>query len=65
MRTTSSGLKDRMKAFENNKNSNLVRRETVTAGERASDIKSRISGWGRHADADDKVPNVEAIRICR
>merc|ERR1719434_585451 len=32
-KTTSSGLKERMKAFESNNRSNLVRRETVTAGE--------------------------------
>ena len=42
-----------MKAYQNNKNSNLVRRETVASGERASDIKSRIMGWG--CQKDDKV----------
>jgi len=51
-KTTSSGLKERMKAFESNNRSNLVRRETVTAGERAADIRSRISGWGNFAESN-------------
>merc|ERR1712131_188433 len=51
-KTTSSGLKERMKAFESNTRSNLVRRETVTAGERAADIRSRISGWGNFAESN-------------
>ena len=41
-----------MKAFESNNRSNLVRRETVTAGERAADIRSRISGWGNFAESN-------------
>ena len=51
-KTTSSGLKERMKAFESTNRSNLVRRETVTAGERAADIRSRISGWGNFAESN-------------
>jgi len=51
-KTTSSGLKERMKAFESKNGSNLVRRETVTAGERAADIRSRISGWGNFAESN-------------
>merc|ERR1712062_695154 len=54
----SEGLKERMKAYQNNKSSNLVRRETVASGERASDIKSRIMGWGCQKD-DKKNENIQ------
>ena len=51
----SSGLTERMKLLEqSSKGTNLVRRETVNLGERASDIKSRINGWGK-ANTTDNV----------
>ena len=53
-----------MKAFESNNRSNLVRRETVTAGERAADIRSRISGWGNFAESNGyQVCTNAALRI--
>ena len=51
----SSGLMERMKQLEqSSKGSALIRRETVNMGERASDIKSRINGWGK-ANTTDNV----------
>ena len=47
-----------MKAFESTNRSNLVRRETVTAGERAADIRSRISGWGNFAESNGYQVNI-------
>jgi len=55
VRMASSGLTERMKLLEqSSKGGNLVRRETVNLGERASDIKSRINGWGK-ANTTDNV----------
>ena len=48
-----------MKAFESTNRSNLVRRETVTAGERAADIRSRISGWGNFAESNGYQVNID------
>ena len=55
VRMASSGLMERMKQLEDSsKGGTLVRRETVNMGERASDIKSRINGWGK-ANTTDNV----------
>ena len=51
-----------MKAFESTNRSNLVRRETVTAGERAADIRSRISGWGNFAESNGYQVNIDQKR---